>query len=576
MLSLLHIENIAVIESADIQFDRGFNVLTGETGAGKSIVVDAMGAVLGGRTSRDLIRTGARSALVSACFRELPELEWFEENGLHPDENGEVLLQREIRADGRNVCRLNGRPITLPQLRELGRQLLNIHGQHDGQQLLDPLCHLSYLDRFAETEPLQEDYARSYRRAAELRRQIAALKMNEAEKERRMDALTYQIEELERAKLRPGEDEELLERRTLLRNAGKLMSAIDSAYWSLFGGEEAEGAISLMEEAENALERGGAFSEELGELGSKLMELRCLVTDVAERVSDKRDSLDVTPEELDRIETRLDLIYRLRKKYGSSVEEMLEYLEKCKAEREEIQCSDERIETLTKQLVGALREAAERGKKLSQRRREQARLLEQRIQKELSELDMPKVRFSVDFAPKPGAFHMDETGMDEVQFLLSANLGEDLKPIQKIASGGELARIMLAMKNVLSENELITTLVFDEVDTGVSGRAASKVARKMAQVARHKQVLTVTHLPQIAAMADVHFSVEKGEREGRTFTAVERLSVERRKEELSRLTGGSVVTAATLESAGELLRESEAYRQELRENGKVVPLKKGA
>jgi DNA repair protein RecN (Recombination protein N) len=258
------------------------------------------------------------------------------------------------------------------------------------------------------------------------------------------------------------------------------------------------------------------------------------------------------------------------------VEEMLEYLEKCKAEREEIQCSDERIEQLTKQLVGALREAAERGKKLSQRRKAQAKLLEERIQGELSELDMPKVRFSVDFAPKPGAFHMDETGMDEVQFLLSANLGEELKPIQKIASGGELARIMLAMKNVLSENELITTLVFDEVDTGVSGRAASKVARKMAQVARHKQVLTVTHLPQIAAMADVHFSVEKGEREGRTFTAVERLSVERRKEELSRLTGGSVVTAATLESAGELLRESEAYRQELRENGKVVPLKKGA
>jgi DNA repair protein RecN (Recombination protein N) len=558
MLDRISVSNLAVIEKAEAVFSGGLNVLTGETGAGKSIVVDAIGAVLGGRTSRDLIRTGAKSALVSACFRELPELEWFEENGHFPDENGEVLLQREIRADGRNVCRLNGRPITLPQLRELGRQLLNIHGQHDGQQLLDPACHLSYLDRFAGLEALVEDYAQSYRKAAALRRQIAALKMNEAEKERRMDALTYQIEELERAKLRPGEDEELLERRTLLRNAGKLMSAIDTAYWSLFGGEEAEGAISLMEQAENALSRGGAFSEELGELGSRLMELRCLVTDVAERVSDKRESLDVTPEELDRIETRLDLIYRLRKKYGSSVEEMLEYLEKCKAEREEIQCSDERIEQLTKQLVGALREAAERGKKLSQRRKAQAKLLEERIQGELSELDMPKVRFSVDFAPKPGAFHMDETGMDEVQFLLSANLGEELKPIQKIASGGELARIMLARKNVLSENELITTLVFDEVDTGVSGRAASKVARKMAQVARHKQVLTVTHLPQIAAMADVHFSVEKGERDGRTFTAVERLSVERRKEELARLTGGSVVTEATLESAGELLRESEA------------------
>ncbi len=573
MLSLLHIENIAVIESADIQFDRGFNVLTGETGAGKSIVVDAIGAVLGGRTSRDLIRTGAKSALVSACFRELPELAWFADNGLGPDENGELLLQRELRGDGRNVCRLNGRPITLPQLRKLGRQLLNIHGQHDGQQLLDPACHLSYLDRFAGLESLGEDYARAYARAAALRRQIAALKLNEAEKERRIDALSYQIEELERAQLRPGEDEELAERRTLLRNAGKLMEGIETAYWSLFGGEEAQGALSLLEGAEQALERVGAFSADLGELSGRLTELRYQLADAAERVADKRNSLDVTPEELDRIETRLDLIYRLRKKYGSTVEEMLEYLARCKAELEEIQCADERIEKLTKQLVGALREAAERGKKLSQQRRRWARTLEERIQVELSELDMPKVRFSVEFKPKPGAFHMDETGMDEVQFLMSANLGEALKPIQKIASGGELARIMLALKNVLSENELITTLVFDEVDTGVSGRAATKVARKMAQVARHKQVLTVTHLPQIAAMADVHFSVEKGERDGRTFTAVERLSEERRREELARLTGGSVVTSATLESAGELLRESAAYRLEL---AAAVEMKKGA
>ena len=572
MLSLLHIENIAVIESADIPFDRGFNVLTGETGAGKSIVVDAIGAVLGGRTSRDLIRTGAKAALVSACFREVPELPWYEANGLGPDENGELLLQREIRSDGRNVCRLNGRPITLPQLRELGRQLLNIHGQHDGQQLLDPACHLSYLDRYAGLEGLLEDYAQAYRRAAALRRQIAALKMNEAEKERRIDALSYQIDELERAKLRPGEDEELAERRTLLRNAGKLMAAIDMAYLSLSGGEEEPGAVSLVGSAEGALERGGAFSPELSELSGQLTELRCLLEDVAERVRERRESLDVTPEELDQIESRLDLIYRLRKKYGSTVEEMLDYLTKCKAELAEIQSSDERIEELTKQLVGALRAAAERGKKLSQQRKSWAKELERRIQIELSELDMPKVRFSVDFSPKPGTFHMDETGMDEVQFLLSANLGEDLKPIHKIASGGELARIMLALKNVLSENELITTMVFDEVDTGVSGRAASKVARKMAQVARHKQVLTVTHLPQIAAMADVHFSVEKGERSGRTYTAVERLSDERRKEELSRLTGGSVVTQATLDSAGELLTEAQSYRAALR----AEELKKGA
>lgn len=564
MLSLLHIENIAVIESADIQFDGGFNVLTGETGAGKSIVVDAIGAVLGGRTSRDLIRTGAKAALVSANFCNLPDLNWFQENGFQPDEEGNVLLQREIRLDGKNLCRLNGRPLSLVQLRELGRQLLNIHGQHDGQQLLDPACHLSYLDSYGELDALRGDYLETYQKVAQLKRQIAGLKMNEAEKARRIDSLTYQINELERANLHPGEDEELAERKNLLRNAGKLMEAIDSAFFALFGSDEQTGAISLVETAEDALRTGGRFSDDLAEMGEKLTELRYVMTDSAERIRDKREGLNVTPEELDELETRLDLIYRLRKKYGATVDDMLEYLAKCKAELEEIQYSSDKIEQLTKKLVGVLREAAVKGRKLSEERKKAAKSLEERIQKELAELDMPKVRFLVEFRPKEGSFHMDETGMDEVQFLMSANVGEDLKPIQKIASGGELARIMLALKNVLAENESITTLVFDEVDTGVSGRAASKVARKMADVARHKQVLTVTHLPQIAAMADVHFSVEKGERNGRTFTDVERLSVERRKEELARLTGGSVVTEALLHSAGELLTESENYRMGMR------------
>lgn len=564
MLSLLHIENIAVIESADIQFDGGFNVLTGETGAGKSIVVDAIGAVLGGRTSRDLIRTGAKSALVSANFCALPDLSWFRENGHAPDEDGNVLLQREIRLDGKNICRINGRPLTLVQLRELGRQLLNIHGQHDGQQLLDPTCHLSYLDSYGMTEALCADFQETYQKVAQLKHQIASLKMNDAEKARRIDSLTYQINELERANLRPGEDEELTERKTLLRNAGKLMEAIDTAFFSLYGSDEKDGAISMVETAEDALRTGGRYSEELAEIGERLTELRFLMGDAAERIRDKREGLNVTPEELDELESRLDLIYRLRKKYGATVEDMLNYLAKCKAELEEIQYSSDKIEQLTKKLVGVLREAAVKGRKLSEERKKAAASLEQRIQKELAELDMPKVRFLVEFRPKEGSFHMDETGMDEVQFLMSANVGEDLKPIQKIASGGELARIMLALKNVLAENESITTLVFDEVDTGVSGRAASKVARKMADVARHKQVLTVTHLPQIAAMADVHFSVEKGERNGRTFTDVERLSVERRKEELARLTGGSVVTDALLHSAGELLTESENYRNESR------------
>lgn len=560
MLSLLHIENIAVIERADIPFDAGFNVLTGETGAGKSIVVDAIGAVLGGRTSRDLIRTGATSALVSAQFIRLPELPWFAENGMYPDEEGALLLQREIRQDGKNICRLNGRPVTLAQLRELGRQLLNIHGQHDGQQLLDPACHLSYLDSYGELESLAAEYLTSYQKALTLKKQIAALKMNEAEKARRIDSLTYQINELERAHLKPGEDRELDERRTLLRNAGRLMESIETAWYALSGGEEQDGAVSLVETAEDALRTGGRYSEELAEIGETLTELRCALADAAERIRDKREGLNVTPEELEQLESRMDLIYRLRKKYGDTVEEMLAYLEGCKRELAEMESAADRMEELTRKLVGVLRETAAIGRRLSEERRRCAKTLEERIQAELADLDMPKVRFEVSFAPKGGAFHMDETGMDEVQFLMSANVGEALKPIHKIASGGELARIMLALKNVLSENETITTMVFDEVDTGVSGRAASKVARKMADVARRKQVLTVTHLPQIAAMADVHFSVEKGEADGRTFTRVERLSEERRREELARLTGGAMVTPALLESAGELLRESAAYR----------------
>lgn len=560
MLSLLHIENIAVIESADIPFEPGFNVLTGETGAGKSIVVDAIGAVLGKRTSRDLIRTGAKSALVCANFVDLPDLAWFHENGLGPDEDGNLLLQREIRADGKNVCRINGRPLTLAQLRELGCQLLNIHGQHDGQQLLDPLCHLSYLDSFGETAELLADYQETYREVAALRRQIISLKINDAEKARRIDSLTFQINELERANLKPDEDKELAARRDVLRNASKLTDAIDTAFYALFGTEQTSGAVNLAESAEAALRTGGRYSEALSGIAETLSDLRYQLLDVAERVRDEKDSLEVSPAELDELESRLDVIYRLRKKYGDTVEDMLEYLDQCKKELEDIEYASDRIAFLMKKLKLVLRQATAKAKKLSDVRRERAVALEQRIQQELLELDMPKVRFQVQFDTKSCEFKMDETGMDEVQFLMSANVGEDLKPIHKIASGGELARIMLALKNVLSENEEITTLVFDEVDTGVSGRAASKVARKMANIARHKQVLTVTHLPQIAAMADVHFSVEKGEKNGRTFTAVERLSRDRRMMEIARLTGGSVVTSAVLESAGELLSESEKYK----------------
>ncbi|HIZ93788.1 DNA repair protein RecN [Flavonifractor sp. An112] len=561
MLSLLHIENIAVIQTADIQFDKGFNVLTGETGAGKSIVVDAIGAIIGERTSRDLIRTGAKSSLVNAVFTGLPELDWFRENGVGPDEEGNLLIQREIQPDGKNICRINGRLITVSQLRQLGRLLLNIHGQHDGQQLLDERCHLDYLDGFGATGEELAAYRICYDKLAAIRREISSLRMDEAEKARRIDSLEFQIGELERAELRSGEEEELTERRDLLRNAGKLMESVEGAHLALSGDDEREGAAALLGEAEQSLHAAGRISTQAAELLEKLVELRCAADDIAEQIRDLRDAFDFEPGELDQIESRLDVLHRLKKKYGDSVDEMLDYLDRCKKELDEIQFSTDTIARLEKEQSKALADARKAAETLSQTRKKAAKALEQRIQSELAQLDMPKVRFQVEFGPKPGEFAMDDTGIDEVQFLMSANVGEDLKPIQKIASGGELARIMLALKNVLAENDQVGTMVFDEVDTGVSGRAAQKVAEKLADVAHAKQVLCVTHLPQLAAMADVHFSVEKGERGGRTYTQVERLTRQRRCEELARLTSGEHITDATLGAAGELLDSAEAYKK---------------
>ena len=560
MLSLLHIENIAIIESADICFDSGFNVLTGETGAGKSIVIDAISAVLGERTSRELIRTGAKSALVNAVFTGMLPLKWLEDNGF-PNSGEELMLQREIQGDGRNICRVNGRPLTVAQLRELGRQLLNIHGQHDGQQLLDPDCHLGYLDSYGKTAPLVEEYRAAYQSMAGLRRQIADLEMDEAERSRRVDTLEYQIRELERAELKPGEDEELDARKTLLRSSGKLMEAIQEAQFALSGGEDSQGACDLIGEAEGAVRSVIRLGPQLEELGEKLTSLRCAADDAAEVLRDFADEFDFSPEELDRLESRLDVIYRLKKKYGSTVDDMLNYLEHCQAELEQIQDADDTVQRLEKQLEKARKEVVKRGESLTKARKKAADELQKRVQEELRQLDMPKVQFVTEFAPSPGQDGMDDTGMDQVQFLMSANLGEALKPIQKVASGGELARIMLALKNVLAEDDGIGSLVFDEVDTGVSGRAAQKVAEKMADVARRKQVLCVTHLPQIAAMADIHFSVEKGERKGRTFTNVERLNQKGRVEELARLIGGATVTDALRKSAAELLDQAEAYKK---------------
>ena len=556
MLQLLHIENIAVIEEADITFDGGFNALTGETGAGKSIVIDAMGAVLGQRTSRDLIRTGANKAFVSAVFTGVPPLAALSECGLAPEE-GELLLQREIYADGKNACRISGRPVTVAQLRRIGNSLLNIHGQHDGQQLLDEEQHGAYLDSYGRVEGYLETYAACFEAMEATRRKLKSLQMDEAEKERRLDSLNFQIDELERAELKPGEEEALLQRRNLLRNSEKFMSAIQGALWNLSGGDEGGGAVSALQEAGGALAGARGLDGQFAQLQERLEGLYSEAYDVAETLRDLEESFEFSPRELDDLESRADLLYRLKKKYGPTVEDMLEYLEQCRKELDQITFAADTAARLEKELEKERRQVLKAAGLLSGARKAAAKELELRIQDELRQLDMPRVRFAICFGEK----EPDASGVDVVRFLMSANVGEELRPINKVASGGELARIMLALKNVLAENETIGTLVFDEVDTGVSGRAAQKVAAKLAQVSRRKQVLCVTHLPQLAAMADTHFSVEKGERDGRTFTRVLRLDREQRKRELARLTGGEHLTAAMLAGAEELLDEAEAYRK---------------
>ena len=561
MLSLLHIENIALIDQADISCGAGFNVLTGETGAGKSIIIDAISAVLGERTSRDLIRTGEKSALVTALFRDLPSLPWFQETGIGPDENGELLISRRIQGDGKNICRVGGVPCTVVQLRTLGSQLIDIHGQHDGQQLLDESCHLAYLDSFGELEPALSAYREEYAKLDALRKQIASLQMDETEKARRLDILQFQIDELESAHLRLGEEEELDERKAMLRSADQLVAAVEGAYHALFGTDSQDGAASLLAEAEGNLSRVSNLSADLSQLSENLAGLRYGAEDAAERLRDLKNSFDFSPKELDQVEDRLDHLHRLKKKYGATVRDMLDYLNKIRQELDQIELSDDLLIKLKKQRKAQLAMTRTLAETLSAQRKAAAERLKARIEEELRQLDMTKVRFQTEFSPKPGKLGLDDTGMDEVRFLMSANVGENLKPIAKVASGGELSRIMLALKNVLAENDNICTLIFDEVDTGVSGRAAGKVAEKMSRLSLTCQVLCVTHLAQIAAMSDYHYSVHKEEKNGRTYTCVETLDRPGRRAELARLTGGAHQSEAILKGAEELLKEADAYKK---------------
>ena len=556
MLDSLHIENIAVIERADIQFDAGFNVLTGETGAGKSIVIDAINAVLGERASRDLVRTGSDTANVSAVFSGLsaPVASAIGELGFEPDEDGMLLIQRSISAEGKGACRINGRPATVSLLRAVGRMLVNIHGQHENQVLLNPERHVEYLDRLGNLSSLLEVYREAYHRLCEIRRQLKDADMDETMKARRMDLLRYQIEEIEAAQLQPGEEETLLSQRELYRNAGRIAEGLMTAKLTLSGDEEEPGVLSLLEQAVSALASAGRYMEDAAAVSQRVETALYELQECAGDLRELTGRLDFDPADLDRVEERLEQIRRLTGKYGATIEEVLEYLETARQELDDMELSEERVARLQREEETAAVQAEEAASRLTAARRETAGVLTKEVMEQLVFLDMPHVTMEVSMEPAP----LSAMGADRIEFLLSANPGEPAKPIARIASGGELSRVMLAIKSVLADADDIDTLIFDEIDTGISGRAAQKVGIKLRQTAvgggsRRRQVLCVTHLAQIAAQGHHHLLIQKSVRDGRTFTEVTPLDCERRKRELARIINGEV-TPASLQAAEEMLQ----------------------
>ncbi len=564
MLNLLHIENVAVIERADIEFGPGLNVLTGETGAGKSIIIDSIGAILGERASRELVRTGSPAAVITAEL-SLSEAAkgWLLDNGVDAEDGDGLILYRKITSDGKSSCRVNGLPVGASQLRELGELLFDVHGQNDGRRLLSEASHRRYLDGFGGLDGLREEYAAAYKAYMAALEEYEALKKSEADKERREEALQREIDEIQRAKLREGEneEEELNERRALLKNAGRITERLEKAYEALYGGEDSEGALALIASAASAAEAAARCSEALAGLAEAASSLRYQAEDVAEQIRDHVKSLDFSPGELDRIESRLSVLGRITRRYGSA-DAALKRLTEAKNELEDVRYLTEKLKKLAGEAERRREEALKKASELSAERKKAAARLEKAIVSELRQLSMPGIRFAVDFSPKGGGGEpaMDASGIDEVRFLMSANAGEELGRLSKIASGGELSRIMLAMKNVLSSESEAQVLIFDEIDAGVSGIAAQRVGEKLSDLASRRQVLCVTHLPQLAAMADTHFSIEKKVRDGRTYTQVSRLDEEGRKYELARLIGGETVTRATLTGAGELIEAARAYK----------------
>ena len=563
MLKELHIENIAVIERADIEPAEGLNVLTGETGAGKSIVIDSLQAILGARVSRELVRTGMQRASVSAVFADERAERWLKDNELDSEDGG-IVIRRRVSAEGKSSATVNGESVTAAELRQLGALLLDIHGQNDGRALLDEANHRAYLDSFAGLDADVAAYKEKYRTWSETLSALNKLDMGEREREYRLSELERTVQELTAAKLSAGEEEALSARRDLLRNSEKLTEALDAAYEALAGGDG--GAAYAAAEAGEWCRRAAGYAAELSEAAGEIDEAVSALNDAAERIRDFRDSLDIDEGEYDALETRLAQLRRLEKRYNCDEAGLIAELERAQAEYDTLSNSAAAREELALELAKRKKAAYNASKTLTLKRVEAAKRLGERVQAGLRDLSMPNVRFETEITPLGGEPGFDSSGADSVRFLMSANAGEKPGRISRIASGGELARIMLVMKDVLTETSGPETLVFDEIDEGISGVAAQRVAEKLAHISRRKQVICVTHLPQIAAMADTHFHVEKRVKDGRTYTAVTALDREGRIKELARLHGGDNVTETTLKSAGEQLDAANEFKNGLRED----------
>lgn len=551
MLKTLNIENIAVIEKAQIEFNNGLNVLTGETGAGKSIVVDSINAILGERTSRELVRHGADFAFVSALFEDVSDnvKNKLDELGYSAEEDGSLLLTRKITEAGKSVCKINGSSATVSILKEVGQLLVNIHGQHDSQSLLNPDLHYQFVDMMSDNDEAITDYKDSFHKLLSVRRRLKALTDEEEDKDRVLELLEYQIKELEDADIQPNEKTELLKKKRRIESSEAMLLALNNAGVALGGNDEFDGASTLVSSAAKSFSSVSSLSDGAEKILSVLNDISEEIEEVKDLIHSEIASFDFDENEREQIEERLDLLYKLSLKYGNTEEEMLSFLENAKEKRNAVLFNDEELEKLTVQYDALLDEVMKKAEKLSEFRKKTAEAFEENVRNQLAFLDMPKIKFVVHFEKG----NLSSNGFDKIEFLISTNPGEPAKPLAKIASGGELSRIMLAIKNVIVHNDTIGTLIFDEIDTGVSGRASRKIGLKLKAVSEGTQVITVTHSAQIASTADAHFLIQKDFDNDRTYTKISSLDFEGRKKELARIMGGLNITDALLKSAEEML-----------------------